>query len=159
MKKNFRFIFLIIWIPFIFQACEKERIYQQYREVEGNEWALEDKKSFKIDVEDTTARYNLLVQIRHKGTYPYSNIWIMLAEKNPEGKVFRTRYDLPLAEKSGKWKGQGLGDIIDHEFLVRQEIKLPRSGTYVFSIKHDMRMDPVPDILDIGFRLDKISGR
>lgn len=79
----------------------------------------------------------------------------MVTTKAPNNQISQTKQDLPLANKEGKWLGQGLGDIYDHRFKIRKQLKFRNNGQHVFKINHLMRKDTLPGIMDVGIRLEK----
>lgn len=146
---------MLLFSLITFSACDNARVYEKYFPVSEQEWKLNDKKTFAVEVNDTTQAYNLYINIRHTEAYPYSNLWVKLSMKDPAGKEQSQRIGFTLAEPGGRWLGTGLGDIYDDRFPVMQKVQLPKAGTYQFIVQHDMRMDNVPGIMDVGIRLEK----
>lgn len=138
---------------FIFISCQNSIIFEKYDEIPDYEWKYENKISFQISIKDTSIYHNLYLNLRHTGNYPFSNIWIMIYQKNPDKKISFKRYEFTLAVVDGKWLGKGLGDIVDHKIIFAENIKFPQEGEYTFLFQHDMRMDILPSIMDIGLTI------
>ena len=66
-------------------------------------------------------------------------------------------YNIPLqlAEKSGKWLGSGLGDVITFRIPVFHRKFLTQKGKYTVSISQDMRLESVPNIVSAGLRVEQ----
>jgi len=60
-----------------------------------------------------------------------------------------------LANDKGEWLGEGMGDIWDLSVPYKQSIGFPEKGQYTVEIKHGMRMQKVPMIMEIGLRVEK----
>jgi gliding motility-associated lipoprotein GldH len=60
-----------------------------------------------------------------------------------------------LAEKSGKWRGSGIGDLFDNQFSYRKNIRFEKPGKYQLSIRQGMRAEQLKGIHDIGLRVEK----
>lgn len=67
----------------------------------------------------------------------------------------RDTVELTLADPSGKWLGSGMGDIWDNRVLFKQQFRFPEKGTYIFTLEQAMRIDPLPQIMDVGIRIEK----
>lgn len=153
MMRKFSHFFLLMALPFI--SCDKNRVYEKNIEITDyiNGWKSSDQKKFEFELTDTTVLYNLYINVRHAEVYPYSNLWLMLNTKFPDGKENSQRIEIPLADQDGNWFGDGMGDIWDYKYpLTPFYIKTP--GNYSITLVHDMRMDPLPGVMDIGVRIE-----
>jgi len=147
-------LFCICIISFI-TSCDKNRVYEKNIEVNDyvKGWNSQDKKSFEVELNDSTRLYNFYINVRHAEVYPFSNLWVMLSTKLPDGKIDSQRLEIPLADEAGNWYGDGMGDIWDYRFALTP-FYIKQTGTYTISLAHDMRMDPLPGIMDIGVRIE-----
>ena len=144
------FIILLIVV-----GCNSHRIYERYETTKDYQWEYRDVKTFTVKISDTNAIYNLYVDVRNSESYPFSNLWVNLTSRNPSGLEQKQRFDFTLADIDGKWNGDILGDIHDHRFTAASQVRFPVTGVYTFSLQQDMRIDPVPGVMDIGIRLEK----
>ena len=112
---------------------------------------------FEFDIIDTSAIYNVYLNIRNANIYPFSNLWIYVDRQNPKGVQTRSRYEFVLANPDGSWKGDGLGDIFDNHMLLEERIHFPVTGTYTYTFQHCMRVDNLPAIMDIGLQIEKVK--
>jgi len=148
---NFLKLFLIFTLVLILLSCGNKIIYSKYKKINNDTWNYANKLAFEVNVKDTSKFYDVILQLRIKSLYPYSNLWLMISGKMPDGnEMFAQRYEFTLADEKGKWYGKGLGDIIDNEFLILQGLKFPVKGNYTFLINHDMRMNDLPEVMDVG---------
>lgn len=74
--------------------------------------------------------------------------------------VKKARVHIVLAEPSGKWLGRGMGEIYEQrmKFSLGDSITFRKPGTYEVSLEQNMRINPLPDILNVGLRVEKLSG-
>jgi len=82
--------------------------------------------------------------------------------KQPEDTVIKTeRVNIVLAESSGKWMGRGMGELYEQRmFLKLSDTALfNKAGTYEISLEQNMRVDPLPEILNVGLRVEKTGYR
>lgn len=126
-------------------------------------WKADYKPSFRFEISDTNSVYNLYFLIRHTEVYPFSNIWIKIYTKEPGAKQFdASRIEIPLAEASGKWLGRGMGDIWEHRMPITRNdapMRFTKAGMYEIRLEQCMRVDPLPEILQIGLRVEQAGKR
>lgn len=153
MSKFFS-LFLIIFI-FFFSACDSKRIYDKNIEIENNVWDSAQKVKFEVNITDTVSGNNVLINLRHAGFYPYSNLFLFINTTFPNGKTTRDTAECILADDNGKWFGKGLGDLWDARILFKRNVRFSQSGTYIFEYEQAMRVEKLSGIMDIGLRIEK----
>jgi gliding motility-associated lipoprotein GldH len=151
--RNFYFVLVLV----IFAACDRERVYEENRNVEGNAWYYKNPVPFDVQITDTTKFYNVYANLRVSSDYRYSNIFMWVHVTNPEKQEDKRRIEIRLADETGKWLGAGLGDIYDYQFPVLQKIKFPRSGFYRFELEQNMREDTLMNVKSVGIRVEEVS--
>lgn len=153
MKQVFS-CFFIISILFVLTSCDRKRVYESYRRLDDKGWNKDSLVVFRAQLTDTIKNHNLYVNIRNKGTYPYSNLWLFLTIQSPDGTSKTDTVEFTLAEPSGKWKGSGIGGLHDNQIPYKSSVYFPHRGEYVFSLKQGMRDNVLPGIRDIGVRIE-----
>ena len=62
-----------------------------------------------------------------------------------------------LADPDGKWRGDHSGTMVDFKGLFSSGGRLQMPGTYTFKLQHAMREDSLREVVDIGFRVEKME--
>ncbi len=122
------------------------------------EWHSAFRPAVDVRIEDTTARYDLYVTLRHNNAYPFSNIWVIVGTAYEGERPSSRRVELPLADPQGRWLGSRMDDIIEHRIPIQRRARFDRAGVYHFSFGQNMRLDPLPHIMSVGLRIEKIPG-
>lgn len=156
--------FLILLISLTALAgCMESPYYQKDVTVPAYQWKYDYQPVFKVDIEDTAALYNLYFIVRHTEAYPFSNIWMWIHTKEPGDTTFsKSRIEIPLAEKSGKWLGRGMGEIWEQRMpITRNDAPMifKKPGSYEIRFEQNMRVNPLPEILQVGLRVEKLGYR
>jgi gliding motility-associated lipoprotein GldH len=147
---------LVTGLTFIFLlSCDKARVFEENIDIPDNVWNQNDKVRFDVTIEDIESRYNFYINVRNAGSYPYSNLFLFMDTKYPDGFVSRDTLECILADESGKWLGDGSGDIFDNQILFKKNFKMKQKGNYVFVLEQGMRVKNLPLIMDVGIRLEK----
>jgi gliding motility-associated lipoprotein GldH len=157
MKNRFSLIILAISVLLTVSACDPNRLYEINTPVPGEKWAYDDVKTFSVDVKDTTTRYNIYINVRHSFQFEWRNVYVQVGTQLPDGKKMEKRVNLPLCESDGKWYGSCLGDNCDLPVLIQDNAKFPQIGRYTFTIRQDMRINPLDRIKSIGLRVEKAA--
>jgi gliding motility-associated lipoprotein GldH len=145
-------------IAFVLISCDSNKVFDQYIEVENANWKKENVAKFAVDIIDTTNAHNLYINVRNKGNYAYSNLYLFVKIEGPDGNFSVDTVNCTLADKSGKWLGKGIGDLFDLRVPYYGGFKFAKKGTYQFSLEQAMRVENgLEGITDIGLRIEKIN--
>ena len=151
--------FYAIFISLFAVACTSNDVYFQYQSVAQKGWSKDSLYSFDIPITDTNAVYNVYVNIRNRGKYPYQNLWLFLNKTTPDKIQSKDSIECYLADQRGKWLGSGLGSILEMPVLYQQNVRFKVRGTYHYKIVHGMRDSVLNGINDIGMRIEKVASK
>ena len=136
-------------------SCDRKKVFEAYKTLDEKGWNKDSVLIFNVAFTDTLRNHNLYVNIRNKGTYPYSNLWLFLSIGSPDGKLLTDTVEFSLAEPTGRWKGIGIGDLHDNQILYKSSVYFAHKGKYTFHIKQGMRDNVLQGIRDVGLRIEK----
>lgn len=136
-------------------SCDRNVLFEENVRIPDNRWDAANVIKLEAEIPDTAQRYNVYVNIRNAGGYPFSNIFLFLNTTLPDGKRSRDTLEVMLADDKGQWLGDGMGDIWDNRVLFRQQMHFPQSGRYTFELEQAMRQNPLPQIMDVGLRIER----
>ena len=158
-RKSFCFLHLAFIVALA--GCGISPQYQDHVTIPHNQWDYSFQPTFKFNISDTSARYHMFFILRHTDAYPYNNLWVNMGTKGPGDSTFRDmRLDLSLTTPAGQWKGRNLGDIYEHRTeinSVNTPVSFVRPGEYTIRLSQIMRMDHLPELLQVGIRLEKLD--
>ena len=158
-----RKLFGLISVAFLLllAACQPSPQYQEHFTVPKNAWSADFKPECRFTITDTAAAYQLFFLIRHTDAYAFSNIWIMLETQSPGDSVYhKMRVEVPLSASTGQWLGRGMGEIWEQRVAINTAATpafFGKKGNYVIRMSHDMRKNPLPEIMQVGLRIEKLG--
>lgn len=155
MNKKITYFFLLIGT--LLCSCNKGVLYRKSIPIPNNIWAINKPLMFDVPVNDTVNKYNIFVTIRNSSNYDFNNFYLFIDIISPMKILERDTMECILADPSGKWLGEGLGDIIDNKILFKRNVKFRKAGIYQFTFTQAMRMDSLPLIMDAGLSIEKSS--
>ncbi len=156
MKKIFQWAlaaFCLCWLA----ACQPKIIYETYKEIDQRSWNKDSLAVFEIPVTDTIHNFDLYINVRNDVNYNYSNLWLFVTIEEPDGKTVEDKFEITLAEPSGKWMGEGVGGLKTREVLYRRNIFFPSSGDYTITLQQGMRENVLKGISDVGVRIERVK--
>lgn len=154
-KSSIFFLLLIAVLTFL--ACDRDRIYDESLQVPAEGWHMDSALLYDFYVEDTLIPYKFFINIRHNTDYRYSNIFLFVDTRFPNGNITRDTIEFLLADRQGEWYGNGVGKIRDNSILIHEGIRFPRKGEYTFRIVHGMRKKELQGVEDIGIRFERMN--
>lgn len=157
-KRLYYFLCLqFIAISLLLTSCTTVDLYEKVETIPKQEWSASYKPQFTFTIKDTTTPYQVYLIVRHNNQYKYNNIWVNLYAQAPADSIKKFGLELPLANKDG-WLGSGMDDIFEHRIaftLDLERFRFKNSGAYTFMLEQIMRDDPLPNILNVGIRIEK----
>lgn len=148
------FFLLLVVLSSALVSCDRNVVFEENVKLPENRWEQGNAIVLKTNIEDTINPHNLYINVRNAGGYQFSNLFLFFNTESPSGKRERDTVELTLADASGKWLGDGMGDIYDNRILFKRSFRFPEKGEYTFRLEQAMRVDPLPQIMDAGIRIE-----
>ncbi len=146
-----------LFILIALTSCGKASKFESYQAVESNYWHKDSLFSFSVNFNEPEQAYNVMLNVRNKQEYPYSNLWLFVKVESPNGSLRTDTVELSLATPAGEWTGSGLGTLFDNKFNYKNSVLFPDTGQYLFSVQHGMRTDKLEGISDIGISIEEVK--
>lgn len=147
--------YIALLFLFTLSSCDQNRLYEENKTIPDNLWDKSNIVSFEVDVQDTITPHHFYINVRNADGYPYSNLFMFITTKFPNGKIAKDTLECILADDKGKWLGDGLGDIWDNQIPFKKNVRFPLKGKYIFELEQAMRVDQLPLIMDVGLRIER----
>ena len=159
MRKEFLFAVCSLFIVCFLGACDSLRIYEKNVDFNQRIWLYDSIATFSFDIEDTTQQYNLYYNVRNSLDYPFYNLYLNYELKDSTEALLSSELNnIALFDaKSGDPKGDGLGDVFDHQVLFLQDYRFKSKGTYHVAVQQFMRRDSLPEIMAFGIRVERLE--
>lgn len=142
-----RYYYLLLSI--ILVSCDNTT-YENYYSFYNNGWHTDSAITLSYIILDTNKTYNLSLKIRHTVDYEFRNLFVFLEDKNKD------TVEIILANKNGKWLGEGISDVREFEYVFDNQRSFIRQGEYSIKLEQAMRYgeeakrEVLEHILDVG---------
>ena len=136
-------------------SCTKQPFFERNTAIDNREWNYGDTVTFSFEVEDTLSVHHLFVNFRHTDGYPFSNIWLSIEEVTPAGESSKEKKNFKLALADGVWTGNCTGEICFNRVFYKAHV-FAKPGIYTYQLLQDTRTEGLPNILDLGMRVERV---
>ena len=152
-RKRTTIVFLLsFWV--VLSACHHQGFDQRVVIPEAA-WAVENRIPLDVTVNDTLGIYTFGLCLRHLENYRYSNLYIFLHTRMPNGNTTHDTIQCLLATPEGRWVGKSSGSMRDVKITLNPNLRFPLEGSYHFEIEQAMREPVLKGISDIGLFIEK----
>jgi gliding motility-associated lipoprotein GldH len=138
-------------------SCGDSPFYSEVKQVEVSGWEMNEKIPFKVNIDDTVSLHNIFLNLRHRRSYDYSNIYFFVYIHFPNGKMSKDTVECTLADLQGRWLGSKAGDLVSHEVMIKYRAQFPLAGEYHFEVQHAMREEELLDVSDVGIKIEIVD--
>ena len=154
-----RSFFLLLFVSISMMACGPDYLFQQRIEIPNQEWTYEQIADFEIEVKDTLELYNLILEIEHSVNYSKQNIYVKIHTEFPSGEKLSKQIPINFADKGGQWYGDCGSEWCTLLVNIQQGAFFNEAGNYTFSFEQFMRINPLPGIKALTYKVEKTGMR
>jgi gliding motility-associated lipoprotein GldH len=133
-------------------SCSDGSVYSKFSAISNQEWRYLDTLSFAPELKDSTGLYDVMLMVRYKKDYEFSNLWLQ-TRHNLSGKDTFQRIEIVLFNPDGSPKGKVLGNTCSTEVPWMKGISLSSADSIYIQLVQNMRKDPLPGVMDTGIKI------
>lgn len=145
---------LLMILFFGLTACSDNALIDQNIPINNKAWLYEQKPLLPVHITNKDIPYHLYLNLRNSIDYPFSNIFILIHQQNPDKSRITYRVEVKLANPEGLWKGKSAGSLISQQVRFLKDYHFPDTGKYTFQLEQNMRINGLTGINDIGLRIE-----
>jgi len=135
-------------------ACSDNALIDQNIPIKNKAWLYEQKPMFPVHITNKNISYHIYLNLRNSIDYPFSNIFILIHQQNPNNTKKTYRVEVKLANTEGLWKGKSAGSIFSQQVRFLKDYHFPDTGKYTFQLEQNMRINSLEGINDVGLRIE-----
>jgi gliding motility-associated lipoprotein GldH len=152
-----RILLSILILSLFALSCNKNRIFEEHNtNFPKFRWDKSNIVDFNPDIKDKNYDYKIFIAIRHIAGFQLKDINVKLEIISPSGEETTKDYTLPLFDKNNESLSDCAGDYCDLESMVENNFKFKETGKYKFRISHQMSINPIPNVMEVGLIIDKL---
>lgn len=153
MKNNLIYFVLLLTLGW-FTSCGPNFIYEKDYQLANQAWTYSDTLDFKIAITDTTAIYNLYLDIDHSADYAFQNIYLQVYTQYPNGQRTRDLLPIDIADKTGKWYGNCNSETCQLRVNLQEGTFFNAVGEYVITLEQYMRKESLAGLNAMALRIE-----
>jgi gliding motility-associated lipoprotein GldH len=148
-------IIILLLVSLVMNSCGFQAVYDAQVNIPNGKWSKDNAVKFDVVISDTVSSCDFILNLRNTTDYRYSNLYVFLMTRFPNGNVTRDTIECILADHTGRWTGNGWGNTKDNQIVLKSGLQFPLSGNYEFFVQQAMRADTLTGITGVGLRIEK----
>ena len=156
-SKNLNSIYVLL-LGMLLASCGSNKLVEDYQALTDNEWRANDIRSFRFNIEDPNVSYDLYFTVKNGLDYPFHNLYVdykLYAIEDDADALITTDLEecLLFDVKTGVPAGDGNSGWYNHEFLMLENHRFAKAGTYEIRFQQYMRREVLTAVASVGFGL------
>ena len=135
-------------------SCTYSTVYEEMHQLPNYGWTYAEPLAYPFQIEDTTAYYDLWLDLKHRPDLPYQNLYVQITTTYPKGQTATDVISLELADRTGRWYGNCSSDACALSIPLQRETFFDQSGVYHLQIEQYTRTDTLPALKAFGLRIE-----
>jgi len=146
MKKLFLFSGIVL---ILLSSCTQSTVFREYKKMKNVSWNRFDILEFEVPVEkDYVLDFELA--FRHHTYFPYDKLFVNITFYSP-GSDFRSAdYEFELKDEEGNWLADGMGELWDINFPIRNGMRFSEAGICKVRIENSYSKFETPGVIEVG---------
>lgn len=149
-------IYLVLFFTVILCiSCVNNIVFEQKEKIE-DDWNFDTELVYKIPVNDTLTKYDLIAKVTHSSDFSYQNFYVDLRTTFPNGKSLNDDVSFQLTDGMGSWQGRCSSSTCEVELLLQAKFRFQQLGEYTLGLRNNSR-EVLKGIDAVELRLEKIQ--
>ncbi|MBT8220736.1 MAG: gliding motility lipoprotein GldH [Bacteroidia bacterium] len=144
---------------FLFLCSCNSAYFKEEIELDNNYWTYSHPVEFNFEVLDTSANYDMYLEIHHTDNYPYQNLYLQTTTSLPGDSVIQQLVSFELSDKAGFWLGKCQGNHCRISIPIQSNFHFTKLGEYGLRLDQFTRTDSLLGIEKIGLSLLEIGDK
>jgi len=151
----YKFLLWPALLSALFVSCGPDYIFQEEKEIPNGVWMYKDTLDFKVNITDTSARYDIFLDFRYRDNYANQNLYLQLHTQFPGGLRLHKVASFDLFDEKGESVGRCSGEACSVRMVLQENAYFNKPGDYLITLEQYTRRDSLPGILSVGMALEK----
>ncbi|MDE5985721.1 MAG: gliding motility lipoprotein GldH [Prevotella sp.] len=154
IRNSLRMLFVIMCLILFPSSCIDKCVYDHYEHTTVGGWEKNDALIFEIPTLKESGRYVMSLGLRTSEAYPFQNLSLVVEQTSfPSKKKTVDVVNCNIADRQGTMLGNGI-TLYQYAMPVRKKFHM-RGDSLHITVRHNMKREILPGIVDIGIRIDK----
>jgi gliding motility-associated lipoprotein GldH len=146
-------LYFIAFFLFVFSSCGEKHYYSNSLSFEEGVWAYGDLFENDFSIDDTSATYDLILDMVHDRNYPFQNVYMNITTHFPGDTTVTDLLSVDMADRFGQWHGNCRAEICNLRVFLQQNISFKDRGEYRVAFEQYTRREHLNGIYELNFRI------
>jgi len=154
-SRNHRLAILLLTAAVLLVVgCKQKTVYHNYEHTATTGWEKNDTLFFYVPAAQQSGELSEEVELRTTNNYPFLSVSLIITRTTFPNKLSQTdTLYCTLADENGNIQGRGV-NYYQHRFHL-SNFYINKGDSSVIAIRHNMKRETLPGIIDVGVRLIK----
>lgn len=149
---------LLLPLAFLASCSNENTLYEENKALSPElEWKQEDVRTFSFTNTDTESVVNETVLFRYANGYQFDKMIVEVIKEAPSGEKEIDTLEMQIRQANGDYIGEAGYDIWDSSHPYKSDVVNGENGSYTYTFRHLMPVDPVQMTMEIGLKIDKAN--
>ena len=140
------FGFLLISLSVLHASCSNECNSLGSHEVNEEDWVYADSLDYNFEVKDTTAIYDLVLELKHSPEFAFQNLYVQTTTHFPSGEIVKSPMSIDLGDLAGRWNGDCGSKSCKAPVMLRDDFRFREMGNYRIVFEQFSRNESIAGI-------------
>ncbi|MBK8702000.1 MAG: gliding motility lipoprotein GldH [Saprospiraceae bacterium] len=150
-----KYILGIASLIFLLGSCQGDLLYKKQLAIAEKGWSKEDTLHYDFELNDTTARYNMTLEVEALSAFRYQNLYVSMRTLFPDGSTGDDIVSLEMVSPSGIWNGKCNGEVCTVPILIQENIGIKKAGKYQLNITQYSRQDTIRGVKSLTLAVSR----
>ena len=138
-------------VVLIVTSCQERPVlpHSDFKHLPLHGWQRTLPLTFTPEYDDSTARYELVLAVRHDNAYPYRNLSLVVDVIAADSTLNRRTVDMTVADAYGNWTGGGFGALYQDQIVIARDVA-PANAASVIVWQAMEGCDTLQGLADMG---------
>ena len=149
---------LVIILSLSFFSCHPAAEFKEYYEPPEAVWTYADTLRFTPEIQDTTLRYDVVLDLEHARSYAFENLYFRVRHSrilDEQIQIMVDTFNTNILGNDGLFTGNCRGDHCRFRTVLYPQYQFDQTGPQPFVFEQFTRTDSLQGIRRIGLILEK----
>lgn len=135
--------------------CSCSDTIHDFHSIPFEGWYKRSTEMFAIAVPDSSAHYNVRLNIRHDTRFKYQDLWLYVWYASPlSDTLLCDTVKVPVAAPDGRWLGKGWGSLYQVSVPLKNPLSVIAGDSARLGVRPIVKENYLEGITEVGFSLE-----
>lgn len=147
---------LIFMVLIVLTGCKEKHFFTKSVDI-NDQWSYDNPAVFNFNIKDNTKYYDMLLDVNHKDSFGYKNIYVKITTTFPDKTSAENIISLNIANSKGAFLGNCSSGTCTETIELQKRFKFKSTGPHKISIHQHSRDSLLKGVKNLTMHLDVLD--